>query len=236
MLPTDSTPRVETTVATSRAVGLHAQRRPWLHARQRRLRTFAIYLAAAWSGFYVMGIELLGGRLLAPFFGSSVFVWGAIITVFMMCLSLGYLLGGQLSLLKPSLLILCGLLLGEAITAAPIVALGSVTWEWLSYRMPDPRYGSLLGALLMFGLPTVIAGMVSPYAVRLLIDNVKDSGRSAGRLYFASTFGSAAGTIVTAFYLVAWLRIDTILLLLQGITIAVGCLVAVFDRFQGQAT
>lgn len=200
------------------------------------MRTLAIYLAAAWSGFYVMGIELLGGRLLAPFFGSSVFVWGAIITVFMMCLSLGYLLGGQMSLLKPSLLILCGLLIGEAITALPILALGSITWEWLSYRIPDPRYGSLLGALLLFGVPTVIAGMVSPYAVRLLIDDVQGSGRSAGRLYFVSTFGSAAGTILTAFYLVAWLPINTILLLFMGMTLAIGCAVASLDRTPRLAT
>lgn len=188
------------------------------------MRTFAIYLAAAWSGFYVMGIELLGGRLLAPFFGSSVFVWGAIITVFMTCLSLGYLLGGQLSLSKPTLGILCGLLIGEAITATPIIVLGSITWEWLSYRMPDPRYGSLLGALVMFGLPTVIAGMVSPYAVRLLIGSVEASGRAAGRLYFVSTFGSAAGTILTAFYLVAWLPINTILLIFMGATLAIASL------------
>jgi hypothetical protein len=186
------------------------------------MRTFAIYLAAAWSGFYVMGVELLGGRLLAPFFGSSVFVWGAIITVFMMCLSLGYLLGGQLSLFKPTLAILCALLVGEAITSMPIIALGSIAWEWISYRMPDPRYGSLLGALLMFGMPTVIAGMVSPYAVRLLIGDIEASGKSAGRLYFVSTFGSAAGTVLTAFYLVAWLPINTIILTFIGITLVVG--------------
>lgn len=200
------------------------------------MRTFAVYLAAAWSGFYVMGIELLGGRLLAPFFGSSVFVWGAIITVFMTCLSLGYLLGGQLSLTKPTIAILCGLLVGEAITATPVIALGSITWEWLSYRVPDPRYGSLLGALLMFGLPTVIAGMVSPYAVRLLIGKVEASGKAAGRLYFVSTFGSAAGTILTAFYLVAWLHINTILLIFMAITLAIAALAFVMGARRESAS
>ena len=57
-----------------------------------------LYLIAGWSGFFVMAIELLGGRLLAPYFGSSIYVWGAIITVFMLALSLGYLLGGRASL------------------------------------------------------------------------------------------------------------------------------------------
>lgn len=193
-------------------------------SRSARLHAWTIYLAAAWSGFFVMGIELLGGRLLAPYFGSSVFVWGGIITVFMACLSLGYLLGGYLSLNKPSMAILGGLLMGEAILAMPIFVYGSVMWEWLSYVVPDPRYGSLLGALSIFGLPTLIAGMVSPYAVRLLIANVTTSGQSAGRLYFASTFGSAAGTIITSFYLVAWMRIDFIVEGFVGVTMVAGAL------------
>ena len=54
-------------------------------------RTLLVYAAALWSGFFVMGVELLGGRLLAPFFGNSIFVWGGVIAVFMACLSVGYL-------------------------------------------------------------------------------------------------------------------------------------------------
>ncbi len=57
----------------------------------------AIYAIAAWSGFYVMLVELLGGRLIAPFFGSSIYVWGSVIFVFMFGLSLGYLFGGLYS-------------------------------------------------------------------------------------------------------------------------------------------
>jgi len=195
-----------------------------------RLRTRPVYLAAAWSGFFVMGIELLGGRLLAPFFGSSVFVWGGIITVFMTCLSLGYLLGGYLSLSKPSLQRLGALLVIEALLAAPIVVYGSVTWEWLSYVVTDPRYGSLIGALLIFGMPTLIAGMVSPYAVRLLIGSVQTAGHSAGRLYFVSTFGSAAGTIITSFYLVLWMPIDRIIECFIAATMLLGVALLTFGK------
>ena len=63
------------------------------------VRTALAYLIAGWSGFFVMAVELLGGRLLAPTFGSSIYVWGAIITVFMLALSLGYLAGGRYSML-----------------------------------------------------------------------------------------------------------------------------------------
>ena len=62
-----------------------------------------IYFLAFSSGFSIMGIELLGGRILAPYFGSSVHIWGSIITVFMLSLSFGYLLGGKLSIRHPSL-------------------------------------------------------------------------------------------------------------------------------------
>ena len=55
------------------------------------------------SGFVIMSLELLGGRLLAPYFGSSIYVWGSVITVFMLALSAGYLTGGWLSLFNPSL-------------------------------------------------------------------------------------------------------------------------------------
>ncbi|PZO65689.1 MAG: glycosyl transferase [Pseudoxanthomonas suwonensis] len=177
-----------------------------------RRHNFAVYLAAAWSGYFVMGIELLGGRLLAPYFGNSIFVWGALIAVFMACLAFGYLLGGQASLRSPSLRKLGLLLLGAALLALPVVFGGDTALDALSLGIRDLRYGALAGATLLFGGTAVVSGMVSPYAVRLLVDNVDGSGRSAGRLYFASTLGSAAGTIFTSFYLVLWFEVNHIVL------------------------
>ena len=193
-------------------------------------RHLLIYLAAGWSGFFVMGIELLGGRLLAPFFGNSIFVWGGVIAVFMACLSVGYLLGGRFSLLQPSLTRLGLLLLGEALLALPIIGIGDVVLEALSDAVPDPRYGSLLGSLLLFGAPTVLSGMISPYAVRLLVSALSSSGMSAGRLYFVSTLGSATGTLLTSFYLVLYLEIHTILLCLMAVSALVGVGLIVLDR------
>lgn len=187
-----------------------------------RWRNAALYGTAAWSGFFVMGVELLGGRLLAPYFGSSIFVWGAIITVFMTALAVGYLIGGQLSLRSPSLRGLGLLLIAEALLALPIILFGDTVFDTLSYAIEDPRYSSLLAAFLMFSAPTLFSGMVSPYAVRLLIDNVDRSGQSAGRLYFASTLGSAGGTILTTFYLVLLFEINTIIIGLIAISFAIG--------------
>lgn len=191
------------------------------------LKKFVIYFLAAWSGFFVMSVELIGGRILSPYFGSSIFVWGGIITVFMLCLSVGYILGGFLSTLKPSLPKLATIILLEAALTTPIINLGDPFLDWLSLAVADPRYGSLMGAFALFGIPTIISGTISPYAIRLLINDIGSSGQAAGLVYFASTAGSAMGTILTSFYLVLYYGIDDIVSALIGTSLVIGGLVAV---------
>ena len=87
--------------------------------------SIVLYSIAAWSGFFVMGVELLGGRLLAPYFGSSIYVWGALITVFMLALSIGYLAGGRLSIHSPSLKKLGIILILAALTVSPMLLFGT---------------------------------------------------------------------------------------------------------------
>ncbi|MFM1885886.1 MAG: hypothetical protein RL026_1043 [Pseudomonadota bacterium] len=193
-------------------------------------RSLVCYLIALWSGFFVMGVELLGGRLLAPNFGSSIYVWGAIISVFMLALSLGYLAGGRWSQHSPSLTRLSLLLAVAALTAVPVLLLQGAPLEMLAIAIPDPRYGSLAAASVLFFIPTFFSGMVSPYCVRLIIAGDETSGRRAGQLYFVSTFGSAAGTIMTSFFLVLWFEVDQILLSLVTISLILAALGAVTDR------
>jgi hypothetical protein len=192
------------------------------HARGSTVQVVLSYLIAGWSGFFVMAVELLGGRLLAPTFGSSIYVWGAIITVFMLALSLGYLAGGRYSVRRPSVRRL-GLILGvAALTTAPLLLFADSLLDSLSVVIPDPRFGSLCSATVLFFVPTFFSGMVSPYAVRLLVQDRASAGRHAGQLYFVSTFGSAAGTLLTSFYLVLLLEVNRILLglLMVSLTIA----------------
>ena len=85
------------------------------------VRTVLAYVIAGWSGFFVMAVELLGGRLLAPTFGSSIYVWGAIITIFMLALSLGYLAGGRYSMVTPSVRRLGAILAIAALTVVPLL-------------------------------------------------------------------------------------------------------------------
>lgn len=188
------------------------------------MQRLLIFLMAGWSGFLVMAIELLSGRILAPNFGNSIYVWGGVITVFMLALSLGYLVGGRWSLVDPTLRRMALLLIASAAATLPVVFLADPVLDWLFDRIRDPRYGSLASAGLLFFLPTAIAGMVSPYAVRLLVHDSRRSGHYAGLLYFVSTFGSAAGTILTSFHLVLYFEINQILAVLIGISLSIGVL------------
>ncbi len=196
------------------------------------LHRLFIFLIAGWSGFLVMAIELLSGRILAPNFGNSIYVWGGVITVFMLALSIGYLLGGRWSLYDPTLPRLASILIVGAVATIPVIFLADPILDWLFDRVQDPRYGSLASATLLFFIPTAIAGMVSPYAVRLLVDESQRSGHFAGLLYFVSTFGSAAGTILTSFYLVLYFEINQILAGLIGISLILGLLAIFFGNFR----
>ena len=166
------------------------------------------------NGFVIMTIELLGGRVLSPYFGTSVYVWGSIITIFMLSLSLGYLWGGRLSSRNPNPNTFALFFLLAAILSLPIIF------------VEDPRYGSLVAATLLYFLPIFFMGMVSPYSIRLLVSSEENSGRMAGLLYFVSTLGSALGTLMTSFYFVLWFEIDQVMwgsiaaLLLCGAAVA----------------
>lgn len=178
--------------------------------------TLTIYLLAFVGGFVVMSLELLGGRVLAPYFGSSIYVWGSIITIFMLSLSLGYLFGGRLSLRQPSLKRFGAIFLLAAVFLYPLVYFSETVMNWIFEMIEDPRYGSLLASGILFVAPTIILGMISPYSVRLLVESTHEAGQVAGKLYFVSTLGSALGTLATSFYFVLWFEMNTILTLLTA--------------------
>jgi len=181
-------------------------------------------------GFSIMTVELLGGKILSPYFGGSVYVWGSIITVFMLALSIGYLVGGKLSLKEPNTRKYGVIFLAASLTTLPLDIWHSELSDWVFMKIEDPRYGSLVSSIILFLVPTTIMGMVAPYSVRLLVANAESSGQTAGFLYFVSTLGSALGTIMTSFYLVLWFELDSIL---YGVTIVlavVGVIAMLFPK------
>lgn len=205
-------------------------------SRKNRLMQNVIVFCAFLNGFVIMTIELLGGRVLSPYFGTSVYVWGSIITIFMLSLSLGYLWGGRLSSRNPHHATFASFFGLSALLSLPIIFFSEWTMTQVFLQVEDPRYGSLIAATLLYFLPICLMGMVSPYSIRLLVSSEEHSGRMAGLLYFVSTLGSALGTLMTSFYFVLWFEIDTIMWGAIGALLLCGASVAIVHRLPGQAT
>ncbi len=191
-----------------------------------------VYLLAFCAGFSIMGVELLGGRILAPYFGSSVHIWGSIITVFMLSLSIGYLLGGKLSIRSTSLKHYGIIFIVAGIMIMPIIFFAENIMSQVFTYIEDSRYGSLVASIILFFIPTIFLGMLSPYSVRLLVTHQDHSGNVAGNLYFVSTLGSALGTIITSFYLVLYFEVNTIILAFSLLLILLGILAIIVNKIK----
>ncbi|HKU75761.1 MAG TPA: fused MFS/spermidine synthase [Pyrinomonadaceae bacterium] len=182
------------------------------------------------SGAVLMGLEMTGSRILAIHFGSSIYVWGAIIGVFLAALSIGYYSGGMLADRRPSFYPLNALLLiaGGWLMVIPFYA--NPVCRLLLRFNPGERLGPLLATLILFGGPSVLLGMVSPYAVRLAAQTVERIGNVSGSLYALSTFGSIAGTLLTAFWLVPALGVRTLLQILGVCLLVLPLIVVPWSR------
>ena len=183
------------------------------------------------SGFCIMTIEMLGARILSPYFGGSLSVWGSIITIFMLALALGYLLGGRLSTRTPSGVTYALFFIGAALFSVPIILFADIIMNPIMINIEDARYGSLFASIFLFFVPTSILGMISPYSVRLMVDKEEHSGHMAGLLYFISTLGSALGTLGTSFYFVLWYEVNQILWGSVLSLMLAGFVILFFDKF-----
>lgn len=158
-------------------------------------------------GASLMGLEFIAARLLAPALGSSLFVWGAVISIVMVALSLGYWVGGQIADRMGSTRTLAPAIATAGLFTVIVPALTTAVLPLVAGL--GARTGALVASAIVFFVPSLLLAMVSPLGVRLAtgtrIDHV---GRSAGQLYAISTAGSIVGTIATAFWLIPLLSLD----------------------------
>lgn len=171
-----------------------------------------------------MGLEIVGGRMLSPDFGSGVWTWGSIISVFLAALSTGYFVGGLLSQRCPNGLGLAVVIFAAAVSIVPVAIWHRTASGWFADLGLHERWGALLAATALFFVPSMLLGMVSPYAVRLVTQDVTTVGTRAGTLYAISTVGSCLGCLFTSFYLILWMGIQRILYLSGGILVLIALL------------
>ncbi len=173
------------------------------------------------SGAVVMALELVGSRILAPVFGDSIFVWGALIGVVMAALSLGYYVGGRMADRRPSygtftiILISAGVLILLIPLSSPFIL------EVVYISGVGDRYGPILASLLLLAAPTTLLGMVSPYSVRMSVESISTLGGISGSLGSISTAGSIFGTFFTVFVLIPSFGVRQIVFSLGVVLIAV---------------
>src|ERR1700675_4938436 len=150
-------------------------------------------IVVATAGAVLMALEILGSRVLAPSYGSSVYVWGSLISTFLTALALGYGFGGRLADRRPSAAVLSVILSVGAVLILPCVAWGGALLRALVASGLDARW-SVLAAAVLLSLPASTAmGMVTPFAVRIAIRQMEAAGSVAGGYSALSTAGSILG-------------------------------------------
>jgi spermidine synthase len=171
--------------------------------RRSRLALDALVFGA---GIGALATEITASRLLAPYFGSSTIVWANLIGIVLAALAFGYWLGGRVADRRPQPGLLGTLVLAAAlgIAVVPFVSRPflDLTVEGLDEASVGAIVGSFVAVLLLFTPPVVLLGMVSPFAIRLAVENVETAGAVAGRLYALSTAGSLAGVFLPALVLI----------------------------------
>jgi hypothetical protein len=153
-------------------------------------------------GFVTLGFEMVASRILTPLFGSGIYTWATIISVFVGGLMAGYFLGGVLADRFPGF------------GFAAVIKILAAAWLFLVYFLAQGPLDAIIdlvpgetAALFVSGIivcfpPLVVLGMYSPLSVRLLLKEPRDAGKISGGLFAISSFGNIVGTIVTTFVLI----------------------------------
>jgi spermidine synthase len=182
------------------------------------MRNFYLYVIVFIAGAAVLAVEILGTRILGPFYGVSLFLWSALITVTLAALSLGYAVGGRWADKNATLSRLC------------ILVAGAGAWVTLIPWIKQPllllaeplglRFAVLASAFILFAPPLTLLGMVSPYAIKLKTASLNVVGRTAGNLYAISTVASVVSALLTGFFLIPNVGV-------KRLTLAIGALLLI---------
>jgi spermidine synthase len=160
------------------------------------------------SGMAVMATEMCASRLIQPFFGDSLLIWANLIGFIMIYLTAGYFLGGRLAdrFPRPSFLYQLTAWAAFAIGLIPVLSNPILTLSNEGFRNVDGGlfFGSLAGIILLFSVPLILLGCVSPFAIRLRVNGVGSAGKTAGAISSLSTLGSILGTFLPVLVIIPW--------------------------------
>ncbi len=171
-----------------------------------------------------MIFEIIGSRILSPFIGSSTYIWTSLIGVILGSLSLGYWLGGRLADRRPDPKLLAASIFAAGGLISLTVLIKEVLLSLIASAATMIEIKALVAALLLFAPASVCLGLVTPFAVRLRMTSIEETGRTVGRLYALSTVGSIVGTFTAGFVLIPFVGSVRTLYLIAGTLIALSLL------------
>jgi predicted membrane-bound spermidine synthase len=158
-----------------------------------------LFTLAFIEGASVMACELFSAKMIAPFFGGSLYVWAAVLGITLLALMSGYYLGGAISAkaTKKNLVYWILILAGFFLMIMPHTSIWIMTLNLdLSVQM-----GSTISLLVFMFPPLVLMGMTSPIIINMINTQLDETGKSAGSVYAISTFGGIIATFLVGFYL-----------------------------------
>src|SRR5512136_286178 len=162
------------------------------------------------ASFCTLVIELVAGRIMAPYVGVSLYTWTSIIGVVLAGISIGAYLGGRIADRYPRSSTLGWLLFLSCLGAFSISPLTNLVGGAQFHTSLMTRI--LLITAIIFFVPSCLLGMISPVVVKLTLNNLEKAGNVVGKIYAFSTLGSILGTFATGFYLISWMGTRSILL------------------------
>ena len=184
-----------------------------------------LQLVSFFSGAATMVLELTGSRMIAPFFGTSLIVWTALIGIIMTSLCLGNWLGGSVADKNPTGKVLGRILMFAAIIIAITAFMSNYILTTLQGLSLNLYMSSVFSALIIFAPSSVLLGMVSPFVARLAMQNVDSSGAVVGRLSALNSAGSIFGTFMGGFVLISLFPSGVILMFVASVVALLSVLV-----------
>ena len=168
-----------------------------------RNHEFGLLLCVTLTGMAVLIIEIAATRILAPFFGNSIFTISSVISIVLAALSLGYYSGGRLADRMPSKVLFFSLIVMAGFAVLLLQLLNATLLPGMAYKLSMVD-GPLIVSVMLFFLPAMFLGMLSPFAIKLLHAGYAEQGvgNAAGLVFFWSTFGSIAGSLSAGFLLI----------------------------------
>lgn len=194
------------------------------------MKKYLLEITVFISGAVVMVFELVGSRLIAPYLGTSIYVWTALIGVILASMSLGYFIGGKLADKSATYANLGWIIFFAGIGVVFPAFIKTTVLELFLGVWTQLDVAALFSAIVLFSVPSFLLGIVSPYAVRLKMKDISLSGQTVGNLYALSTAGSIAGTFLAGFVIIPLMGVTKIIFLLSAVLVLLS-LFLLSDKF-----